>query len=483
MNIIITIPVIFILYCIIDFLYKNLSNRSFKGPIAIPLLGNLLHIKDDPHLVFQRDSKIYNDGKFARYYFCDTMTLAIFDPELLREIFVKNNDSINSRVKTPSTNIIGNRFRGIVTSDEVYWQFHRDILMKSFTGTKVKTLSSSIEKETNHLIDYMKYISKSGQNFSTRNNFMNFNSNIVFDYVFSRRIENIYEGVDIEQNKVLVAIRELFDYLADTVVFNYLNITQPFYYLYFKLFGHTADKLKNILKKYYHEHSETIDLNNPRDVLDSLIIEYRKYDGKEEEQSIIPMTNELILAGVETNSTTMEWFIINMCNHPEYQSKIYNELLAASKSGPITISHRPSTPLFNAAIKETLRLCPPVPFGVPRVAVKDFKVNGLNIPKGTQIIQSLYSIFRDEKYYEEPNKFKPERFLVENNYPFMPYGSGPRDCLGLDISMRELYILLSNILLNFEFSSIDGKPISEQPVFGFSFRPHEYQVKLKYRNN
>ncbi|KAM9982064.1 hypothetical protein ACTFIY_004357 [Dictyostelium cf. discoideum] len=498
MSILIILIISIFFYLIFDFLYKNFSNRQFKGPLALPLVGSLLHLKDDTHLVFQNDSKLNKDDKITKYWFCDKLTLAINDTNTIKEIYLKNPESLNTRVKSPSTNVIGNRFRGIVTADENYWQFHRDILMKSFTGRKVKSLSSSIEKETIDLITYMKFIEKSGQSFSPRSNFMNFYSNIIFDYVFSRRIENIYEGVNEEQGKVLLAIRELFDYLAATLIVNYLIFTKTFYFLYLKMFGHPADSLKKILTKYYLEHSESIDLNNARDVLDSLIIEYRKVGGKEEQSSIIPMVNELILAGTETNSSTAEWFILTMVNNQDYQDKIYNELKSTLDTTTtattnqqtmmmIKLSNRNQTPLFNAALKEVLRLYPPVPFGVPRQVNQSFEINGgaLKIPKGTQIIQSLYSIFRDENYWDSPDQFKPERFLGQDSHSnnYYPYGIGVRNCIGMGFSQDELYISLSNLILNFKLLPlIENSKICDKPIFGFSFKPNDFKINLEKRN-
>ncbi|KAN0004706.1 hypothetical protein ACTFIU_001944 [Dictyostelium citrinum] len=488
----ISIVFLILIYFICDYYIKNNWYKDIQGPKSIPLLGSLLHIKDDAHLVFQRDSKIYNNGKLAKYWFCDVVTIALFDADLTREVFIKNHEKINSRIKTPTLNSIGNRFRGIVTADENYWQFHRDILMKSFTGRKIKTLSSSIEKETIEIISYMKFISKSGQLFSTRSNFMNFNSNIIFDYVFTRRIENIYEGANDEQLKVLKAIRDLFEFLALFEIHNYTKVLQPFYFIYSKLFGHPSDPLKKIIYKYYKEHCETIDIDNPRDVLDSIISEYRKVNGKEEESSVIPITNELILAAVETNSTTMEWFTLELCNRPEYQVKLYNELASVLKQLPsenklINLSHRPLTPLFNATLKEVLRLYPPVPFGVSRLAIEEFTIdNGkYTIPKGAQIIQSLYSIFRDEKHWSSPNEFKPERFLNDNESQsnnWFPYSIGVRNCVGMGFSQDELYLLLTNLVYNFQIlPPLENTKINDTPIFGFSFRPNEFKVNLKLR--
>ncbi|KAM9957467.1 hypothetical protein ACTFIR_009572 [Dictyostelium discoideum] len=489
----ISIILLFLIYLICDYYIKNNWYNDIKGPKSVPLIGSLLHIKDDAHLVFQRDSKIYNNGKLAKYWFCDVVTIALFDVDLTREVFIKNHEKINSRLKTPTLNSIGNRFRGIVTADENYWQFHRDILMKSFTGRKIKTLSSSIEKETIEIISYLKFISKSGQLFSTRSNFMNFNSNIIFDYVFSRRIENIYECENDEQLKVLKSIRDLFEFLALFEIKNYTKVLQPFYFIYSKIFGHPSDPLKKIINKYYKEHCETIDIDNPRDVLDSIISEYRKVNGKEEECSVISITNELILAAVETNSATMEWFTLELCNRPEFQLKLYNELASVLKQLPsetklINLSHRPLTPLFNATIKEVLRLYPPVPFGVSRLVIEEFTIdNGkYTIPKGAQIIQSLYSMFRDEKYWSSPNEFNPERFLNQNNDTqsnnWFPYSIGVRNCVGMGFSQDELYLLLTNLVLNFQIlPPFENTKIDDTPIFGFSFRPKEFKVTLKLR--
>ncbi|EAS66914.1 cytochrome P450 family protein [Dictyostelium discoideum AX4] len=486
------IIILIILYLFYDFCYKNFKYRNYGSPWALPVIGHFIHVINQPHLVVHNDRMKYNNGRFVNYWFGDYLSIAITDPILYKKIYLNFPKQINSRLKSPTVLNISERFRGIISSNENNWDFHHGILSKLFNGHKAKINNFLFEKETKFIIEYMKKISKSGENFDTRSNFLYFYSNILFDYILGKRVENIYENeLRKDRKKFMVSIQEVMDSVGLIKFLNYLILSYPFLSIYLRYFTYTTFNLKKILKQYYDEHLETIDLNKPRDVLDNLIMEYKNQNAIECDKSFVAIAIELLAAGTDTNSSTSEWFLTYLVNNPIYQDKIYDELIGALKINKplkgsdvlINLSHRPLTPLFNATLKEVLRLIPATPFSVPRMSNEGFEVDGIKIPKGTYLFPSMYSIFRDEKYWgENANKFYPERFLTDshsNNY--FPYGVGKRMCLGSNFSQHELYICLTNIVLNFKIKSIDGKPLNEIPNYGITFRPNIFEVKLENR--
>jgi len=108
---------------------------------------------------------------------------------------------------------------------------------------------------------------------------------------------------------------------------------------------------------------------------------------------------------------------------------------------------------LECAIKESLRLYPPVPY-IAREAKEDVVIGGHRILKGCCTLISIYKVHRDERYYPEPEEYKPERFLPHNSenrhpYAFIPFSAGRRNCIGQRFAMLELKVILANILRNF----------------------------------
>lgn len=130
-------------------------------------------------------------------------------------------------------------------------------------------------------------------------------------------------------------------------------------------------------------------------------------------------------------------------------------------------------PFLDSCVKESLRLCPPV--STLRLKVtKDCKLENVLIPKNSQIIIPIYAIHRDPDNYDNPNKFKPERFLPQyisqiTNGSYLPFGDGPEYCTGITIALLEIKLSIVNILKNFRFAKCGQTKVviilSNFPIF------------------
>ncbi|XP_031346448.1 probable cytochrome P450 6a13 [Photinus pyralis] len=166
------------------------------------------------------------------------------------------------------------------------------------------------------------------------------------------------------------------------------------------------------------------------------------------------------LAGFETSSTTMTFCLYELAANLDLQQKVRDEINQVLKShnGKITYDAIMEMKYMNQVIDETLRKYPPVAF-LTRQCVKDYVVpdQDVQIEKGTMVLISVLGLHRDPEYFKDPEKFDPERFSDENKhgiapFTYIPFGEGPRLCIGMRFGMMQTKVGLACLLRNYSFS-------------------------------
>lgn len=152
-----------------------------------------------------------------------------------------------------------------------------------------------------------------------------------------------------------------------------------------------------------------------------------------------------------------------LLHNPEVLSKAQLELeQVIGKGNPVEESDIARLPYLQAIVKETFRLHPAVPLLLPRKAGADVEIKGFTVPKGAQVLVNTWAIGRDPSLWNEPNSFKPERFLGSEidvkgrNFELIPFGAGRRVCPGLPLAMRMLYLMLGTLIHSFDWKLEDG---------------------------
>eukprot|EP01132_Coremiostelium_polycephalum_P003255 gene3255-4075_t len=439
-----------------------------------------------PHRALFEMSKKY--GHFFRIWMGDDYALVISDPILVREVWVKNLESFISIPKTPSVAIISNNFKGLVSATEVErWKALRSITSSAFSMLKIKTLATTIiEKQTMNLISKMKQFSDSKQGYDPSRYNKKYSMNIILNYVFSEPEipwnESVYEG---KIHRLSDPIDRLFRDFAIGQMGDYLHLLNKPFYIYQKLKGPPIDIITKFIRDIYEEHKKSIDFENPRDLLDSIIIALNEKDIDPE--TAIFIGNDMILAGTDTSSTTISWFLLLMANYPNIQEKVYAEIKDVFKKENgenvvITCKDTSRAPYLNATIKEVMRYKPITPLGLSKVAIEDCHIGDYFVPAGTQVIQNTFGLCKSTDYWIDPNEFNPARFLNDHhNDHFLPFSVGPRHCIGLNLAKEEIFSACSNIILNFKISRISDQLIDEYENFGTTISPNHFEINLEPR--
>ncbi|XP_021341416.1 cytochrome P450 3A4-like [Mizuhopecten yessoensis] len=159
-------------------------------------------------------------------------------------------------------------------------------------------------------------------------------------------------------------------------------------------------------------------------------------------------------AGYETTKTALCMTCYYLALYPEYQDKLRQELSDVIGSNPMTYENLRQVKYLEMITNESMRINPP--FGrTTRVCVRDTEINGVKIPAGMQISIPIYNIHLDPDNWEDPEKFIPERFADMDTIDpmtFLPFGYGPRNCIGMRLAEMELKMALAKVVRSFQIS-------------------------------
>ncbi|CAG7655675.1 unnamed protein product [Allacma fusca] len=167
----------------------------------------------------------------------------------------------------------------------------------------------------------------------------------------------------------------------------------------------------------------------------------------------VPFFIDVLLAAIETTSSTQEWSILFLSQFPEVQKRLQAEIseVIGNVKCPVG-SDRDRMPYFQAVLEEVFRLAPPLPFGFHK-CTEDTKLMGVDIKKNSLIVFNFFGNHIDPDKWEDPDIFKPERFLDGDQNFVKPelftFGYGRRSCIGEHVARSQLFIFLTSILQSF----------------------------------
>jgi cytochrome P450 len=170
------------------------------------------------------------------------------------------------------------------------------------------------------------------------------------------------------------------------------------------------------------------------------------------------------LAGHETTAKALTWTLYLLARSPEWAARLVDEVKAVTHGATVDAAHLEKLVLLQQVIKESMRLYPPVPI-MSRQAVAATRIEGLAIAPGTSILIPIYALHRHARRWERADEFDPARFApgaeaAIPRYQYLPFGAGPRVCIGMPFAMMEATAILATLLQHARFETVAG----EEPV-------------------
>jgi len=182
----------------------------------------------------------------------------------------------------------------------------------------------------------------------------------------------------------------------------------------------------------------------------------------------------LLLAGHETTASTLSWTFHLLSGHPEVWERLHAEATEVLGDGPITYEHLHGLTYTNMVIQEVMRLYPAV-WLLPREAAGDDVVGGYHVPAGSDVLLCPYTLHRHPDFWDRPDEFDPDRFDTKRaatrpRYAYIPFGAGPRVCVGSSLGLIEAAVVTATVVRALKLTTVPGYKVRGEPMLTLRVR-------------
>ena len=403
-------------------------------------------------------SIIEKHGTMVDTYFLKRFYLTA-NPEVIRHIFQKNNKNYvkTNRTIDPVRDQIGN---GLLTSEGRYWLKQRRSIQPGFHRKRLEDISVIMVNEINqYMDDVLDVCAEKNEVFVLDKEMMHLAYRLVSKSLFGSEVAD-------EKLKLMDrVISEGQEYTVDL-------IRRPYLKFWLRLNGEFKKNQEN--KRVSQELIMDI-INDrkrsakPQNDLLQMLLETEYEDGsKMTDEQLLDESLVLYVAGHETTALALTWGLYLLSTHADVEQKLHTNTSAQFTDRDPSFSDLRSMGYVTQVIDETMRLYPPA-WLLDRKAIEDDEVEGYKINKNQDIFCFTYGMHRNPEYWERPNAFDPERFSEENKkkhvpHAYMPFGAGPRLCIGNNFAMMEMQLILSMFSKRYRFEVIKDQEIDVQPL-------------------
>ncbi|XP_078614494.1 cytochrome P450 3A24-like [Branchiostoma floridae x Branchiostoma japonicum] len=456
-----------LLYLYMVWPYSTFKKLGIPGPKPVPLFGNYLSYGKG---VSKFDKECYK--KFNKVYGIfegRQPILIVGDLELVKDITVKEaNTFTNRRIFEGQGDIIGN---GLTILKDADWKRVRSAISPTFSSGKLKQMALVVERCGDNFVANLEENAKQGVGFDLKELSGAYTMDVISGTAFGVDVDSLHNP-----NHPFVAhAKKLFDF----------NLFNPFVIILFLFpqMGKLLEKFgvslfpRKVLDFFSAAVDNVIDMrgNNEDeakrvDFLQLMLKAHNKELDKEVPKDVVKQGvskkeikgNAVLfwIAGYETTANTISLTAYNLALDQEAQNKVIEEVDAiVEKRGKLDYEAVNEMHFLEMCVNETLRMFPAAQ-RFDRVCKEDTEVKGLHIPAGTIVNIPAYAIHHDPEIWPEPEKFKPERFSKEEKesrdpYAYLPFGSGPRNCVGMRLALMELKFALAKALQKVRFVTCD----------------------------
>ena len=186
------------------------------------------------------------------------------------------------------------------------------------------------------------------------------------------------------------------------------------------------------------------------------------------DELILSESMQLLVAGHETSSNALSWLLYLLSSRPDCLERVRQEFEDALGDAPLGHADLPKFVFATQVIQEALRLYPPF-WMVDREAIADDRVGDVVIPAGSMVIVHVYGAHHSAKHWPDPETFDTDRFLKGTEkervpFTYLPFGGGPRTCIGNHYAMLQILMILSDLLRRYDFQTVPGQTIEARPM-------------------
>jgi cytochrome P450 len=431
------------------------------SPPADPVLGHLRAIRTD-QLGFLVRSCV-DHGDLVHLWFGNRWKrLEAFlcaDPEAIRQVLQDNHRDFHKQTRGFDTLrlVLGN---GLLTSEGDFWLRQRRIAQPAFHRDRIAAFASSMVRAADEMIERRwAPVMKRGGRLDVAAEMMRVTLRIVGETLLSIDPSEEADRVGGALEALLVGFRRR----MQSVVQLPIGWPTPEN----RRLSSAIAEIDRVVLRIIEERRRS---PTPGSDLLAMLMEARDEETGERmsDRQLRDEVVTLFLAGHETTALSLSWTLALLSRHPEVGRRLRDELRTVLGGRLPTAEDVPRLTYTRMVLQEAMRLYPPA-WNFGRTARCDVQLGGYPVPAGSLILVSPYVIHRNPRFWENPEGFDPERFSPENapkipRFAYLPFGAGPRQCIGNNFAMMEATLLLAVLWSRADLALVPGHELTPQPT-------------------
>ncbi|XP_029651672.1 cytochrome P450 3A8 [Octopus sinensis] len=454
--------------------FSYFKELGLSGPKPISHLGNLLQMKKlGFSRVFQRWREIYGD--VYGMYIGVTPNCIISDPEFVQEVLVKRFSNFVNRTVFEADEISSVE---LASAKDEHWKYLRTVLTPSFTSHQMRAMNTMIQTCADNLVGNIDKLAENGEVTEVKKLFSAYTIDVIAATGFGimvnsqknpddplvKKAKDIFKFTFFQPLILLtVVLPSSAKLIAKLGLTRFIIGNQIFFRKFCKKLIEERKKIQmdngmhknllNLMIKAQLKGHETLPPEVEKELQLENITDWRTKRGITDNEMLAQCVL-LFLAGYETTASTLTFFTHLMAINPEQQEKLHQEIVDVLGEDLPTYDSVQKLPYLNMCMDETLRLYP-ILNALDRQCNKACTIKGVKIPEKLTVRIAVDALHYNPKYWPEPEKFIPERFSEEAKskqvpFTYLPFGGGPRVCLGMRLAKLEFKIAAVEMIRNFK---------------------------------
>ncbi|XP_050717040.1 cytochrome P450 3A31-like [Eriocheir sinensis] len=453
--------------------YQYWTSKGVITPPITPLLGHfhkVFFVNREAWVFYSEIYNKYRSSSMCGIYEVLKPVLVVWDPEIIRHVFVKDFDHFTDR--RPFDMNTGNKRDKIAMEmlslkQGAEWKSLRAIMTPTFTSGKIKSMFPLVCDKADALVKYSMRQASENPHVDMKRNFGRYTMDTIASCAFGIECNSLVNENDEFPRKAEIFFSSSFTGLIKVALL--ISMPAVFKQLakWFPLSVNPpeTDFFINVIEKTVAARRAG---EKRGDFLDLLLEARESSDNPDSKNllndlSLIAQSVLFIVAGYDTTASLLAFSSFLLAKNKDQQERLREEMRQmVEEHGDITYQGIMEAKLLDACLQESLRLYPPA-FHLERCCTKRYTLPGtqLELRPGDLIQVPVWSLHRDPRYWPNPEAFIPDRFLPENKkdihpYTHMPFGTGPRNCIAMRFGLMEAKVALAKLLLEAELEPAPG---------------------------
>ncbi len=347
--------------------------------------------------------------------------------------------------------------KGLLTTHGEAWRTQRRLIQKGFDRKQLEALSSIMQDSLAESLKGFEREVRAGS-VDIYPHLMKMTFSMVARSLFGAKLKD--EDIDLVSHTICTVQ----EFIVRQTLQPYMN---PWFGVSGDLRKHEQmrERADSILMSYIKQRRH----QEPGNDLLQTLMDARYSDGHGmTDELVLSESMQLLVAGHETSSNALSWMFYLLSTRPDCLERVRQEFDSVIGGAPLSYTAVPRFAFTSQVIQEALRLYPPF-WMIDRMAVADDVAGHVAIPSGSTVIVFVYGAHHASKYWPNPELFDPERFTKENEklqppFTYLPFGGGPRGCIGGNYAMLQILMILSILLRKYDFQLAPGQQIEARPM-------------------